>query len=68
MYKTLPEFYFIFVGNMDIYDTLRHGAQSILYPTKFHSFHNFIFFGSSNTFFINNAQKFKYQPNRLKLI
>ena len=40
---------------------LRHAALlSVLFSTKFHLFHNFIFFPSNNMFFTNYAQTFKY--------
>jgi hypothetical protein len=35
---------------------------SVLSSTDCCSFYNFIFFCSSNMFFVNNAQKLKYQP------
>jgi hypothetical protein len=38
-----------------------------IYFEKYHLFHNVIFFSSNNTFFMNQEQKFKYQPGRLTL-
>ena len=34
---------------------------------KCHLFHNFIFFSSNNTFYINHALIFKYQPGWIKI-
>ena len=40
---------------------------SVIFYTKCHLFHDFIFCYSNNTFFINHALKFKHKPGYLKV-
>jgi hypothetical protein len=60
--KTPLEINFIHLGNKEISCTSNtSGIISVLFSTKLHLFHNFIFLCSSNTyaFSINHALKFK---------
>jgi len=41
---------------------------SVVCSTKCHVFHNFTFFCSNNTFFLNHVVKCKFQPCCLKVI
>ena len=41
-------------------------ALLVLFSTKYHLLHNFIFFWSNNMFFINDTLELKYQPSCLK--
>jgi len=57
-----PKFHFISLGNKEVYWFLRCTAQSVFYFPECHLVHNFIFFFSNNTFFMNHEAKFKYLP------
>jgi hypothetical protein len=67
--KKFPTFILCIVGNSEIYGIVKIYCCiiSVLFSTKCHLFHNFILFFSSNTFFVNRAQKFKYPPGHLKV-
>jgi hypothetical protein len=61
--KTPLEIRFIYLGNKEIYWIFKTCyIISVLFSTKFHLLHNFTFFSSNNTFFINHVLKFKYLP------
>ena len=62
--EILIETYFIYFRNQDFQDLL-HNLCFIFHNIPFISL--FIFFCSNNTFFINCAQKFKYEPSHLKV-
>jgi hypothetical protein len=66
--KTPFEIHFICLGNKEIYCIFKTCCVvSVLLSRECRLFHNYIFFCSNNTFFINHVQKFKYQPSLLKV-
>ena len=57
----------IYSGNKEICCIFKTCCMiSVLFPTKFCLFHNFIFC-SPNTFFMNHVPKFKHQPSRIEI-
>jgi hypothetical protein len=67
--KTPLQVHFIYFGNKEIYQIFKKCCIiCVLFSTKCHSFHYFLFFCSTNAmFFINHVLKFKYHPNSLKV-
>jgi len=62
---------YIIFATRDIVAFLMHDAQSILlFSTKYHSFHNFIFLplAVTFTFYIQQRLEFKYPPHRIKVV
>ena len=59
----------IYLGNKEIYNIFKICCIfCISFSTNYHLLHYFINFHSNNTnFFINHAQKFKYQPGHLRI-
>ena len=65
------ENHFKYLGNKQIYCIFKTRCIiSVLFSTKYHLLHNFIFFFSNNIFFINHVLKFKYpaQYNQVKYV
>jgi hypothetical protein len=59
---------FMYLGNNKIYCIFKTFCIICdLFSTKCRLFHNFIFFCSNNTIFINHVLKLKYQPGYLRL-
>jgi hypothetical protein len=65
-HKNPIEIHFTYLGKKEIYSIFKTSCIiSVLFPTKCHLFHNFIFF--IHMFFTNHVLKFKYQPGCLKV-
>ena len=59
---------FIYLGKKETYRLFKTCCIIyVLFSTKFHFFHSFIFLCPNNMFFINKALKLKYQPGHLKV-
>jgi hypothetical protein len=54
--KTSLEVHFLYLGKVEVYWMFKMCCvMSVLLPTKYRLFHNFIFFLSYNTFFVDHA-------------
>jgi hypothetical protein len=63
VYEKTLEIYFIYLGKKEIYCSFKTCCIiSVLLSTKWHFFHDFIIFCSSNTYFVKHEPKFKYLP------
>jgi hypothetical protein len=55
--KTSLEVYFLYLGKMEVYWIFKMCCiVSVLLPTKYCLFHNFIFFHSYNMFFVDHVK------------
>ena len=61
--KTPLEINFMYLDKKEIYCIFKMCCIiSVLFSTKCHLFHNFIFLCSNNTYFVNRVLKFTYPP------
>jgi hypothetical protein len=66
--NSLLEIYFMYLDSKESYSILKASCIiAVLFSTKCHLLHKFIFFCLNNMFFINHELKFKYQPGCLKV-
>jgi hypothetical protein len=62
------EIHIIYLGNKRIHCIFKTCCIiSVLFSTKCHLYHKFIFFYSNNMFYIKHVLKFKYQCSHLKI-
>ena len=55
--KMSLEVHFLYLGKMEVYWIFKtYSVMSVLLPTKYHLFHDFIFFHSYNMFFVDHVK------------